>query len=273
MLALSVSQRSTTMTSTRTRPVVGIVPAAGRATRLPDREGSKELVAVGEVRDGGGLRPRAISEHLVDAMRDAGAGRICLIVAPGKHDIAQFYGDGSGHGVAIEYLCQQQPTGMSDAIDLAYASLRGATVLMGMPDTIVRPSHSLRDIRTLLDDRQCDVALAVAPTEEPWRLGPVTIDVEGRVVEVFDKPHPAPHNLVWTVAAWGPRFTEFLHDHLVAPVRTIPEAPLGLIFQAAIAQGFDVRARSFADGCYIDAGTPEGLAAARRFVSGEAVEV
>jgi glucose-1-phosphate thymidylyltransferase len=157
---------------------------------------------------------------------------------------------------------------MSDAIDIAWPWLRGATVLMGMPDTIVRPEHSLATVRALLESERCDLALAVAPTAEPARLGPVTMDPTGRVLEVLDKPAAPPHNRVWTVACWGPRFTEFLHDRLVGHPRSQPEAPLGLLFQAALEHGFDVRARLFDDGCYIDAGTAEGLAAARRLLAG-----
>ena len=248
--------------TTRTRPVIGIVPAAGRATRLPDRTCSKELLTVGEI-DG---RPRAISEYLVDAMAGAGADRICMVISPGKPDIPRFYGSGEHHGVSIGYLYQEHPTGMSDAIDLAYQWVRDATVLMGMPDTIVKPVDSLTQIRLLLEDAQCDIALAVAPTEEPERLGPVHVDRSGRVLEVLDKPAAPPHDRVWTVACWSPRFTEFLHQHLQRSPRAHPEAPLGLIFQDAILSGFDVRALTFTGGCYIDAGTVDGLAAARRLM-------
>jgi glucose-1-phosphate thymidylyltransferase len=252
------------------RPIFGIVPAAGRATRLPNRAGSKELLPVGDVAHAGGRRLRAISEHLVDAMVDAGAERIYIVVAPDKRDIVEFYGRGERHGVAIEYVYQHDPTGMSDAIDLAFEPLRQATVLMGMPDTIVRPVSSLRMVRELLDRTGCDVALAVSPTDEPWRLGPVRVDAEGRVLEIMDKPPMAPHNRVWTVACWSPRFTGFLHRHLRQQPRVVAEAPLGLIMQAALEQDFAVRAMVFADGRYVDAGTIDGLAAARRLVDAEA---
>lgn len=256
------------MRSRARQPIVGIIPAAGRATRLPDRAGSKELVTVGHARIDG--RPRAISEYLVEAMVHAQADRICMVIAPDKHDIMQFYGDGRRHGVPIGYACQERPTGMSDAIDIAYPWLQAATVLMGMPDTIVRPGHSLAAIRALLEESRCDIALAVAPTAEPARLGPVSVDRTGRVREVLDKPAAPPHNRVWTVACWGPRFTGFLHDRLARHPRTLPEAPLGLLIQAAIDDGFDVRARVFDDGCYIDAGTAEGLAEARRLLDASA---
>jgi glucose-1-phosphate thymidylyltransferase len=240
------------------RPIIGIVPAAGRATRLPDRSCSKELIAVGD---------RAISEYLVEAMVEAGAERLCMVIAPDKHDIVEFYGAGERHRAPIAYVCQEQPTGMSDAIDSAYPWLRGATVLMGMPDTIVQPEDSLARIRALLERQECDIALAIAPTSEPERLGPVNVAADGRVLEIFDKPRVAPHNRVWTVACWSARFTEFLHQHLRAHRRD-DEAPLGLIFQSAIAQGFAARAITFAAGCYIDAGTTAGLQAAQRWVAG-----
>jgi glucose-1-phosphate thymidylyltransferase len=254
------------MTVSERRPVIGIIPAAGRATRLPNRVCSKELLPVGYTRDA--ARPRAISEYLVDAMVDAGADRICMVVAPDKQDIVRFYGSGEAHGVPIAYLCQEQQTGMSDAIDLACPWLRDATVLMGMPDTIVKPDDSLSRIRALLEREQCDIALAVAPTDEPARLGPVHMDAGGRVLEVMDKPVTVPHNMVWTVACWAPRFTEFLHAQLAVQPRAHPEAPLGLIFQDAILAGFDVRALAFADGRYIDAGTVAGLAAAQQLAAG-----
>lgn len=248
------------MTHGAHRPLIGIIPAAGRATRLPDRSCSKELIAVGD---------RAISEYLVEAMVEAGADKICMVIAPDKHDIVEFYGAGERHRVPIAYVCQERPTGMSDAIDQAYPWLRGATVLMGMPDTIVRPEDSLARIRALLERERCDIALAIAPTSEPERLGPVNVHSDGRVLEVLDKPPVAPHNRVWTVACWSARFTEFLHHYLRAHRRN-DEAPLGLIFQSAIAQGFDARAITFAGGCYIDAGTIGGLQAAQRWVAGTA---
>lgn len=222
---------------------------------------------MGETRDGCHSRPRAISEYLVEAMAGAGAEQICMVIASEKQDLVRFYGSGERHHVSIGYLYQAQPTGMADAIDVAYPLARDATVLMGMPDTIVQPADSLSRIRTHLEDEHCDIALAVAPTDEPGRLGPVNLDRSGRVLEVLDKPASPPHNMVWTVACWAPRFTEFLHRQLAQQPRAHPEAPLGLIFQDAILAGFDVRALPFADGCYIDAGTVDGLSAARRLMS------
>jgi glucose-1-phosphate thymidylyltransferase len=161
---------------------------------------------------------------------------------------------------------------MSDAIFLAYPHLRDATVLIGMPDTIVDPPDSLSQLHHELRRSGADIALAIAPTAEPARLGPVNVDRSGRVREIFDKPEHPPHNMVWTVACWNWRFTEYLHNHLATNARVQREAPLGLIFQSASQDGFQIQALSFPNGRYIDAGTLEGLQAARHFIAGAATE-
>jgi glucose-1-phosphate thymidylyltransferase len=225
---------------------------------------SKELIPVGEVEGPAGARPKAISEYLIEAMVGAGAQRICMVIAPDKHDLVRFYGSGAAHRVPIGYICQESPTGMADAIDQAYPWLRDTTVLMGMPDTIVNPPDTLSRLRAFAERERADIALAIARTDEPGRLGPVLFEPDGVVIEIFDKPEVAPHDLVWTVACWSPAFTEYLHLHSSRRSSTADEAPLGLIFQAALQDGLRVRALPFAGGLYVDAGTMEGLRAARR---------
>ena len=253
------------------RPVIGIVPAAGKATRMPRCICSKELLPIGEAAGIEGCRPKAVSEYLFDALVAAEVDRVCVVIAPEKHDILRFYGSGERHGVPIAYVCQEVATGMADAIDAAYPWIGDATVLMGMPDTIFRPIDALSKLRVLYERERADLALAVAPTDEPARLGPVMVDASGRVLEVLDKPQAPPHNNVWVVACWGATFTEFLHAYLAArrPSQAVAsgEVALGNIFQAFVERGARMRALSFDDGLYIDAGTMEGLRAAQSVVA------
>ncbi len=248
-------------------PVIGIVPAAGKATRLPRAMCSKELLPIGEATGPDGRRPKAVSEYLFDALVAAGVHRVCVVIAPEKHDIVRFYGSGARHGVPIAYVCQEVPTGMADAINAAYPWIADATVLMGMPDTIVKPVDTLPKLRVFYEREHADLALAVAPTEEPGRLGPVSFDASGRVLEVLDKPDIPPHNKVWTVACWGATFTEFLHAYLAGRPPSQGEVALGSIFQVFVERGFRVRALPFDDGLYIDVGTMEGLRAAQSVVA------
>src|SRR5947208_16344080 len=62
----------------------GIVPAAGRGSRIQPLAFSKELLPVGSRADGGIERPCAVSEYIVERMITGGAGKICFVIALGK---------------------------------------------------------------------------------------------------------------------------------------------------------------------------------------------
>src|SRR4051812_26348508 len=72
------------------RNMWGIVPAAGRGSRIQPLAFSKELLPVGSRGEGEAERPRAVSEYLVERMIEGGADRICFVVAPGKSDILEY---------------------------------------------------------------------------------------------------------------------------------------------------------------------------------------
>ena len=78
--------------------MLGIIPAAGRGSRIQPLAFSKELLPVGSRRDEMGERPCAVSEYLVERMMAGGAEKICFVIGPGKHDILSYYGGGYGRG-------------------------------------------------------------------------------------------------------------------------------------------------------------------------------
>src|SRR3954452_16450640 len=93
----------------------GIVPAAGRGSRIQPLAFSKELLPVGSRLDSGVERPCAVSEYLVERMILGGAEKICFVIAPGKSDILEYYGAGFA-SASIAYVVQPQPSGLCDAI-------------------------------------------------------------------------------------------------------------------------------------------------------------
>jgi glucose-1-phosphate thymidylyltransferase len=56
----------------------GIVPAAGKGSRIQPLASSKELLPVGSRHDGEAERPMAVSEYLVERMILGGATKICF---------------------------------------------------------------------------------------------------------------------------------------------------------------------------------------------------
>jgi glucose-1-phosphate thymidylyltransferase len=238
---------------------VGLIPAAGKATRLAPFRYPKELLPIGyELTPDGGARPRAVAEYGVEALRLAGIGHMFFVVAPWKLDVITYFGDGAQLGVSVGYLCQEEARGLPHAIDIAHPWTGGRHVALVLPDTILQPADALAQLRARYLGTGADLALAVFPTDQAWRLGPVVLR-GGNVERVLDKPRgPAPAN-TWGAAIWGERFAGLLHESLAEAGPQEGEPVLGHFFDLAVRRGLRVVAAEFPGGSFEDAGTGEGL--------------
>lgn len=171
--------------------VWGIVPAAGRGTRIQPLACSKELLPVGGRGDAGSERPRAISEYLLDRMILAGVQRICVIVAPGKSDIMEYYRD-AYDDVPICYAVQPEAAGLCDALFRGLPLVDpGDDVCVGLPDTLWFPAAGLGQLPTRR------FSFLLFPVEEPQRFDAVVTDDFGRVREVQVKREDASVSWIW----------------------------------------------------------------------------
>jgi tRNA (mo5U34)-methyltransferase len=169
----------------------GIIPAAGMATRIQPLGFSKELLPVGSSVIDDVERPRAVSEFLVDRMLNAGATRICFVVAPGKSDIVQYYGS-SRRDADLCYVVQPKAGGLCDAIFRACSLIRPEeTVMVGLPDTIWFPDDGLAQ---LPDDV---LSFLLFPVDRPEAFDAVVTDEAGNVQEIQVKHPDAKTNWVW----------------------------------------------------------------------------
>jgi glucose-1-phosphate thymidylyltransferase len=250
--------------------LVGLIPAAGLAKRVSPLPGSKELFPVGfhEVESDGHVRlcPTVVSQYLLDNMRRAGAMQVWMVLGKGKWDIVQYFGDGSEFGVRIAYLVMDRLWGMPYTLDQAWPWIADRTVLFGMPDTIFTPPDAFARLVSRHRDLQADVTLGVFPTDQPQRLSPVQMEADGRVLAITDKPAHTSTMNTWGCACWSPRFSRLMHDYLGSIAPPQREVVLADVFQHAMAKGLRVYGLFFADGEYIDIGTPDDLVVAvRRF--------
>ena len=255
------------------KPFVGLLPAAGRARRLAPLRYPKELLPISyEHDDTGGMRPRAVAEYAIEAIRLAEVTRVLVVVAPWKMDIVSYVGDGHQFGVDVGYLYQQDARGLPPALDLASPWCHGSHTVFALPDTIFAPRDALRTLRALYLDERADLALAVFPTPEPHRLGPVVLDGR-RVVRVLDKPAAPPAANTWAAGIWNDDFTALLHDGASGAgcagggcsAEEGREPVLGDVFERAIHEGMRVVGLEFRDGSFTDIGTPDGM---RRCLAG-----
>ena len=117
----------------------GIIPAAGRGSRIQPLAFSKELLPVGSRILNDTQRPCAVSEYLLERLIRGGADRICFVIGAGKSDILEYFGGEFG-SAALAYVVQPQPAGLCDAIFRAHPLISAnVTVAVGLPDTVWCP--------------------------------------------------------------------------------------------------------------------------------------
>ncbi|UEM07942.1 nucleotidyltransferase family protein (plasmid) [Skermanella rosea] len=238
----------------------GIIPAAGSGTRIQPLAFSKELLPVGSRFDEGVERPRAVSEYLVERMVRGGADKIAFVIAPGKCDILQYYGDRFGDA-AMTYVVQPRPGGLCDAVFRAVPFVHPSEpVIVGLPDTVWFPEDALK---ALPDDR---LSFLLFPVERPEFFDAVITDGKDRVLEIQVKRPNAESPWIWGAFKMPGTVLRDLHALWCARGRS--DEYIGTLVNAWLAQGGEavgVRAgRS-----YVDVGTIHGYREAIGLLRGQ----
>ncbi len=243
--------------------MLGIVPAAGSASRLQPLAGSKELLPLGWEASAAspGGRLRVVSEYLIERMLAAGARRLCLIVSSDKPDLLRFYGR-APYADRLFFLVQPRPAGLCDAIFRAAPFVHaGEPVLIGLPDTIWYPAaafaQGLRDTLHLI----------TFPVACPEHFDAVVPAAPGRVARIEVKTPGDRRRRVWG-AVTAPA-GEFLALAEFWRRRRRREPYLGDLLNAWIAAGHAVSCDDQGTH-YWDIGTPAGYRAALRARAWEA---
>lgn len=168
----------------------GIVPAAGRGSRIQPLAFSKELLPVGSRVDQGIERPCAVSEYLVERLILGGATKICFVISPGKSDILEYFGE-AYRGARIAYVVQPVASGLCDAVFRAGTVVApDEPVLVGLPDTIWFPETALCALPDM------DLSFLLFPVEHPEFFDAVVLDGD-RVEQIQVKQRDARSRWIW----------------------------------------------------------------------------
>jgi glucose-1-phosphate thymidylyltransferase len=240
---------------------VGVIPAAGKATRLPGLRGSKEIVPVRaletEEPDNHEAKPACL--HLMDAMQLAGIDRQIMVLGTGKWDIPTELARLETGGPRCAYVVLADSPGVPWTIDAAYLLTRESNVAMGFPDILTTRRDLFVPLCDELGTRSLDVVLALFPTDQGHRGDVVSLTRERRVSQVRPKPPGVSRALVWIAAVWRPSFSEYLHEYLrTARVSHERELYIGDILNSALGT-LRVGAVDFPLERFLDIGTPVSL--------------
>jgi glucose-1-phosphate thymidylyltransferase len=236
----------------------GIIPAAGRGSRIQPLAFSKELLPVGARILDDTQRPCAVSEYLIERMIRGGADKICFVIGAGKSDILEYFG-AQFRGADLVYVVQQQPAGLCDAIFRAHPLITaGESVVVGLPDTIWFPDAGYT---ALPDDA---LSFLLFPVDRPECFDAVALDEHDRVIEIRVKQaNPGTH---WIWGAFKMPGHVFHELRAMWLARGRSDEYIGTLVNAYIAAG------GTALGCkaghaYVDVGTLRGYRAAMMMLS------
>mgnify|MGYP000147278143 CR=1 FL=1 len=167
--------------------IVGLVPAAGYATRLAGSiDGSKEVQIV---------RGRPVMRYVVDRMRAGGATSIRIVTRRDKRDVID---------LAVEIgadVTLGRPTTVSASLILASRGLADRDIgLFGFPDTVWTPADGFVPLVRLVDEGE-PLALGLFDSPYPERSDVAILDDEGRLLRVEIKPSRPSGSLVWAAGA------------------------------------------------------------------------
>lgn len=237
--------------------LVGLIPAAGSASRLGGPATSKEVLPVG--RSG---RPAA--SFLLRRMAQAGIGRAYMVIRPEKWDIPRTLGDGAAEGVRLAYLAVGATASVCETLDRAVPFVGDRAVAVGFPDVLFEPADAFARIVRRWRSGGADAVLALVPTDRPDKADVVETDAGGRVTRIEIKPPGGGRGTTWVGAVWTPAVTALLHE-MVAGGYAGEGGELypGDVLREAVARGMRVEGVEMPEGRHLDVGTPEDLDRAR----------
>jgi glucose-1-phosphate thymidylyltransferase len=268
------------------REIWGLVPAAGKATRLArDADGhrrrgpSKEILPLPKSESASrsvsaaasDTPPRIACQDLLDSFRLAGISRALVLLRPGKWDIPQRLGDGSEFGVDLAYRVLPETRGVPFTLAAAAPFLGDRMAALGFPDLQLQPRDLLARLVRHREQNQSDLALALVPCTRPQSSDLVDLSPRGKVRRIEIKPEATTLKWTWAFAVWTPHFTRYLQKWTAAfharSARLGREPHAADVFVGALAEGFEIDALTEPAGRILDIGTPETLAAAAGFHS------
>lgn len=239
--------------------VTGLIPAAGRASRLPGLTMSKELLPV-PTADGSRTEPAIASS--IRFLLDCGVVRHQVIVAPAKRDLCDYLKEGDRFGAEIRITTIVDSTSVPESLDAARDAIAGRSAVLVFPDIMFEPRAEIASLFAGWKPANADALLALVPSVRGDKVDIVTLGEDQRVVDIAPKPGAGISGWTWVAAAWSPAFTDFLHHRLSSSTDSRGrEIYVGDVLNAARAAGMQMYGATFDRGWAIDIGTPEDYAA------------
>jgi len=238
-----------------------LVLAGGAGTRLRPitHTRAKQLVPVANT---------PILFYGLEAMVASGITEIGIIVGETREEVELAVGDGSAFGAKVSYIPQLAPLGLAHCVLIADEFLGDEDFVMYLGDNLLE-----QDLRSFVDafeearrgEQPPAAQIMLKRVDDPHRFGIATLDGDGHVVHLVEKPDDPPSNLA-LVGVY--LFDKTIHE----AVRAISPSARGELeitdaIQWLIDEGHRVRTELLT-GWWIDTGKLTPLLEANRLLLG-----
>lgn len=235
----------------------GIILAGGSGTRLHPMTlaASKQLLPVYD---------KPMIYYPLSVLMLAGITDIMVISTPA--DLPQFrrlLGDGARLGITFTYAEQPRPEGLAQAFHIARDWLAGEACALALGDNLIFGDHLSVQMQQAAS-RQDGATVFAYHVADPERYGVVTMDAQGRALDIVEKPAAPASN--WAVI--GLYFYDKDVTELAAAVKPSPRGELEITdLNRMYMEAGKLHVQKLGRGCaWLDAGTPDSLMQAGTFV-------
>jgi len=179
-----------------------VVLAAGRGTRMREltAEVPKPMIEV---------RGKPVVQHIVEGLRDAGMPELLIVVGYHSDAVRNFFGDGSRHTVAIQYVTQTVQDGTGRVVDLSHDFVDDSPFVLSYGDILVDPVNYKR-VADLPDN--VEAIVTVTRGEDVSKGGAVFLNDRMELLDLREKSEPGEATSPWYNAglyAFRPSIFEF----------------------------------------------------------------
>lgn len=201
------------------------------------------------------LHRRPVIDYALATIRRAGIQDITIIANQFVGQLAQHVGTGLP-GERIHYVIEEHPRGVGHALNLARPHMQDSRMLVYFSDNIVSIDliDEVEHFRTSPQPPGCVLLAREVP--DPERFGVAVFADDGKLVDIVEKPEPAPSRVaIGGIYLYDEHFWDYLDAEMEARGEAFSITDLNRRY---IRQG-QVAVRSIGEEVWLDCGTPDAL--------------